>query len=551
MKSMVRWYDPPALAYTASRVIISNIFGEFADPRQAQAASRPFDPDEFDPIYRYAADGDFWFDFVADLGDGWNSTAAIAHALGQDRIEIGGEAYPRGRFLIMGGDQVYPQASRDEYRARLIAPYECALPEGSVDPEPHLYAIPGNHDWYDGLNAFLGLFCSRRTASSGTIEPGRLIGAWRTQQTRSYFALQLPAGWWVWGVDTQLNGYIDRAQLDYFGCVAEKFMDPSQRVILVGPESNWLEVATKGPKVWRNLVFMKKFIEARGHSLRLVMAGNLHHFTCYQGDGVIWVGSGGGGAFCDATHKYGETLTVSAPAAMDQRDIELVRLGEAFPSPQASFNASLRALLFPVFNPVMTACLAAIWIAFAWALDIAARTGGGRLAGGLSMPLFDLYRSPLAIFMILLTFAGTVGFADGLGARRWLLGLGHGLAQVMLMLAVPAIAAAYVDSTILLFLVVGVAGGVASAFVFGAYLWLALTAMGLHNSHTFSSFRLQDFKHFVRARIGPDGKLWLYPIGLTHVPRRWRFEQTGSGAWRAQPEPPLAPQLLSPIGPIE
>ena len=102
MKSMVRWYDPPALAYTASRVIISNIFGEFADPRQAQAASRPFDPNEFDPIYRYAADGDFWFDFVADLGDGWNSTAAIAHALGQDRIEIGGEAYPRGRFLIMG-----------------------------------------------------------------------------------------------------------------------------------------------------------------------------------------------------------------------------------------------------------------------------------------------------------------------------------------------------------------------------------------------------------------------------------------------------------------
>jgi len=148
-------------------------------------------------------------------------------------------------------------------------------------------------------------------------------------------------------VDTQLNGYIDRAQLDYFGCVAEKFMDPSQRVILVGPESNWLEVATKGPKVWRNLVFMKKFIEARGHSLRLVMAGNLHHLTCHQGDGVIWVGAGGGGALCDATHKYGEKLTVSAPAAMDQRDIELVRLGEAFPSPQASFNASLRALCFP------------------------------------------------------------------------------------------------------------------------------------------------------------------------------------------------------------
>ena len=41
-------------------------------------------------------------------------------------------------------------------------------------------------------------------------------GHWKTEQTRSYFAIKLVPGWWLWAVDTQFDTYIDPPQLSYF-----------------------------------------------------------------------------------------------------------------------------------------------------------------------------------------------------------------------------------------------------------------------------------------------------------------------------------------------
>ena len=94
---------------------------------------------------------------------------------------------PRGQLLVLGGDEVYPAASTEGYENRLEGPWRAALPwTPPLDPDdpahPRLYAVPGNHDWYDGLTGFLRMFGQ-----------GRWIGGWRTRQTRSYFAVQLPA----------------------------------------------------------------------------------------------------------------------------------------------------------------------------------------------------------------------------------------------------------------------------------------------------------------------------------------------------------------------
>ena len=105
----------------------------------------------------------------------------------------------------MGGDQVYPTASYDEYSNRLLKPYEAALPHVPALEAPDLYAIPGNHDWYDGLSNFSRIFCQKKW-----------IGGWKTRQRRSYFAVKLPHNWWLWGIDIQLEGYIDEPQLNYF-----------------------------------------------------------------------------------------------------------------------------------------------------------------------------------------------------------------------------------------------------------------------------------------------------------------------------------------------
>ena len=68
-----------------------------------------------------------------------------------------------------------------------------------------LLAIPGNHDWYDGLTNFVREFCQ-----------GGTIGGWYLAQRRSYFAVRLTDGWWLWGIDIPFVSRIDPSQLDYF-----------------------------------------------------------------------------------------------------------------------------------------------------------------------------------------------------------------------------------------------------------------------------------------------------------------------------------------------
>src|SRR6186997_3120270 len=76
-RSMVGWYDPRVLIHSAYQVAIANVFGRHSDTRLIEAlATQPQDVFDYSG-YR----GDFWLDYVADTGDGWHSTYAIASAL--------------------------------------------------------------------------------------------------------------------------------------------------------------------------------------------------------------------------------------------------------------------------------------------------------------------------------------------------------------------------------------------------------------------------------------------------------------------------------------
>src|SRR5262245_60288463 len=83
-RPMVGWLHPRVLTHSAYLVAISNIFGRHSDTRLIEAlASQP--QNEFDYSH---AQGDFWFDYVADMGDGWNPTYAIADAVAQPELEV-------------------------------------------------------------------------------------------------------------------------------------------------------------------------------------------------------------------------------------------------------------------------------------------------------------------------------------------------------------------------------------------------------------------------------------------------------------------------------
>ena len=227
LPKMVSWYDPRLLARIGVRTIVSSVFGQYADQRLMQAVTDPADDEELVARYDYrdpnagephkclACDetGACWIDYIADIGDGFEATYTMAYLLAQDSLDVRGAGRLRhGEILIMGGDQCYPQATREEYKKRLLQPFNWAFTV--PNPDRKLFAIPGNHDWYDGLTAFDSLFCSSRDKLSKA--KGNVIGGWQCQQHRSYWALRLPYNWWIWGADIQFSKYLDTAQVNYF-----------------------------------------------------------------------------------------------------------------------------------------------------------------------------------------------------------------------------------------------------------------------------------------------------------------------------------------------
>ena len=124
---MIRWLSPKELAHTATRVLLSSVFGAYSDKREIQAALDVERPVSAETCESEDTPEVLWVDFVADLGDAFGPTYAVASLLAQPTLDLrgsGGErlATERGRVLIMGGDQVYPTASVTGYNDRTLGP---------------------------------------------------------------------------------------------------------------------------------------------------------------------------------------------------------------------------------------------------------------------------------------------------------------------------------------------------------------------------------------------------------------------------------------------
>ena len=139
----VRWFEPRMLRKTGQQVALSKVFAGFSDKRELQAAQPA-------PFLDRSQGEELWLDYVCDLGDGFDATASVASVLTQPSVPIppssadgggpagnaGGPA-PRGEVLVLGGDQVYPFASIQEYKDRLVGPYAAMFcePELTGDAE--------------------------------------------------------------------------------------------------------------------------------------------------------------------------------------------------------------------------------------------------------------------------------------------------------------------------------------------------------------------------------------------------------------------------------
>jgi hypothetical protein len=329
LPKMVAWYDPRLLARVGIRTLVSSVFGQYADQRLMQAVTDTAEDKELIGRYDYCgADasepqkclpmdeaGAYWIDYVADVGDGFEPTYTLAYLLAQDSLDVRGAGKLRhGNILIMGGDQCYPQATREEYRSRLLLPFNWAFTVS--EPDRKLFAIPGNHDWYDGLTAFDSLFCSSRDKLSHA--KGNVIGGWQCQQHRSYWAIRLPYNWWIWGADIQFSKYLDTAQVNYFERVAEQ-MGANDNLIICLAEPSWLLADLQGQDEEENFFKITTIARKRGARVVAVIAGDWHHYNRYYAHelDIHFMTSGGGGAFLHPTHVLRNAISVRWPEQPD------------------------------------------------------------------------------------------------------------------------------------------------------------------------------------------------------------------------------------------
>ncbi|XP_042407251.1 uncharacterized protein LOC121997075 [Zingiber officinale] len=329
---MVPWYSGTSadLFKTVFDLMVSvTLFVGRFDMRMMQAAMNKV-PDEAknDDIFfdHFSKGDDFWFDFIADTGDGGNSTYAVARLLAKPSIRLrlgdSNRSLSRGKLLLIGGDLAYPNPSAYTYERRFFCPFEDALqPPSWYKPEhiavnkpelpygvselskydgPQCFIIPGNHDWFDGLHTFMRYICHKSW-----------LGGWFLPQKKSYFALELPKGWWIFGLDQALHGDIDVYQFKFFAELCQKKVGENDCVIIITHEPSWLLDWYWNDVTGKNVSHLiKDYLKGR---CKLRMAGDLHHYMRHSSvpsDKPVYVEhllvNGCGGAFLHPTHVFRE-----------------------------------------------------------------------------------------------------------------------------------------------------------------------------------------------------------------------------------------------------
>ena len=252
--------------------------------------------------------GDFSFVVIGDTGEG----DASQHVLRDQLLTVMGR--DEVKFLAISSDVVYPNGSMIDYENRFWLPFK-----GVTKP---VFAIPGNHDWYDALEAFLATFLQpdaaraamraraeadlRMTSTTegridGLItEAARLRGEYGVPtgfQRGPFFELQTDR-FALLAVDTGIVKRIDEAQWAWLASALDRARGKLTLAILGHPlYAKSYDMAAGNPE----FAGLKQLLVDRG--VAIVMAGDTHDFEYYAeppADGkpaVQYFVNGGGGAY--------------------------------------------------------------------------------------------------------------------------------------------------------------------------------------------------------------------------------------------------------------
>jgi hypothetical protein len=473
-----------------------------------------------------ALERDLWLDFVADTGDDVAVSRAVARLIFAeyelpDPEQEGGFLHaPRGEVLLFGGDTAYPVATAQEITNRVIVPFNQVLESLPVDRPRVLLGIPGNHDWYDGLDGFARMFrrnaddedgvarpsvvgisqrmieryaeWTREFVRGGKIEKPKALAltGYQPVQSASYFALPLTAQLHLFAVDRQLRS-LDIRQCRFFDAWRTLHPDVTPLVMLPDPLFAFGKPSETGTAM---IEALNLDLETKPHFL---LSGDVHHYERLQHGAALHVTAGGGGAFLH-------------PAPM-QRD---TRLSADAEWPTA---AQSRKLLWQVPWKVMRGNSGFLPHIVLTALFLPAMDMGvnqfQRVGFILSAPILITVLTTVIYSLIGGARKGkgaVLGLAFGAGLATATIPVFASFVLTRLALSVHLIVSVWVIAA--LTFAVAVFYG---AFVFGAFLAL-LTFLGLEETQAFTALDHPGFKHFLRLRVRRDGSaVDVWCLGLT------------------------------------
>jgi len=255
--------------------------------------------------------GDFSFIVIGDTGEGdasqWSLHDQLIAASNRDAV----------KFLVLSSDVIYPDGRMKDYEPNFYLPFK-----GFTKP---IYAIPGNHDWYDANEAFNANFFE--PAAANLALRARLAEDLKTnvisadhrfadliaqaKRLREYYAIKNglqrgtffemhTAGFSLISVDTGILRTIDDKQQAWLEAALDRAGNNFKFVVLGHPFYVAGKYTGRGDPAFDAI-----HETLRRHQVDIAMAGDTHDFEFYrekyavsgQEKETLNFVNGGGGAY--------------------------------------------------------------------------------------------------------------------------------------------------------------------------------------------------------------------------------------------------------------
>jgi hypothetical protein len=251
------------------------------------------------------------FAVIGDPGEGDASQYAVLPALKAFAYDTD--------FAVICSDVVYPAGGINDYEEKFFRPY--------ADYPAPIYAIPGNHDWYDNLTGFMFHFCGQGQVPPAPFSKAGLrkllwrrppapalgeVAEMRKLRPRREQQAQLPGPYYMIDtgplqlvcIDTGVRGDIDRDQGAWLARISGASKKP--KILLTG-KPIYVDGAYRPGQIEDSGGTVDEIVRAPEHNYLAAIGGDIHNYQRYPVDVgcrvVQYLVSGGGGAFMHATHR--------------------------------------------------------------------------------------------------------------------------------------------------------------------------------------------------------------------------------------------------------